>query len=90
MYAGMRTLRLADGPDEVHRRTDARIELSKHQAAQANVEDIKSKSAQVNSSFPGNMGEGQTEGFVCSSLSDDLHGAFPLKIFLFIHYKMIQ
>ena len=46
MYAGMRTLRLADGPDEVHRRTVARIELSKHQAAQANVEDIKSKSAQ--------------------------------------------
>ena len=46
MYAGMRTLRLADGPDEVHRRTVARFELSKHQAAQANVEDIKSKSAQ--------------------------------------------
>ena len=37
MYAGMRTLRLADGPDEVHRRTVARIELSKHQAAQSNV-----------------------------------------------------
>ena len=46
MYAGMRTLRLADGPDEVHRRTVARIELSKHQAAQANVKDITSKSAQ--------------------------------------------
>jgi alkylation response protein AidB-like acyl-CoA dehydrogenase len=30
MYAGMRTLRLADGPDEVHRRTIARLELGKH------------------------------------------------------------
>jgi len=29
MYAGMRTLRLADGPDEVHRRTIARIEFKK-------------------------------------------------------------
>ena len=39
MYAGMRTLRLADGPDEVHRRTIARIELSKHQAARVtNIE----------------------------------------------------
>ena len=40
MYAGMRTLRLADGPDEVHRRTIARIELSKHQAAKVtNIEE---------------------------------------------------
>ncbi|WP_426052238.1 acyl-CoA dehydrogenase family protein [Brevundimonas sp. SL161] len=30
MYAGVRTLRLADGPDEVHNRTIARIEYSKH------------------------------------------------------------
>jgi len=30
MYSGMRTLRLADGPDEVHRRTIARLELGKH------------------------------------------------------------
>ncbi len=29
MYSGMRTLRLADGPDEVHRRTVARLELKR-------------------------------------------------------------
>jgi len=28
-YAGVRTLRIADGPDEVHRRTIARLELKR-------------------------------------------------------------
>jgi acyl-CoA dehydrogenase len=30
MYAHMRTLRIADGPDEVHKMTIARRELRKH------------------------------------------------------------
>jgi acyl-CoA dehydrogenase len=29
-YAGIRTLRLADGPDEVHNRAIARMEFAKH------------------------------------------------------------
>jgi acyl-CoA dehydrogenase len=29
-YAGMRALRIADGPDEVHLRSIARIELRRH------------------------------------------------------------
>jgi hypothetical protein len=30
MYASQRTLRLADGPDEVHNRTIARLEYGKY------------------------------------------------------------
>ena len=33
MYAHQRTLRLADGPDEVHKRTIARVELRRFEAA---------------------------------------------------------
>ncbi len=32
LYAGVRTLRLADGPDEVHNRTIAKLEYAKHGA----------------------------------------------------------
>ena len=32
LYASIRTLRIADGPDEVHRGTIARLELAKHSA----------------------------------------------------------
>jgi len=35
MWAGVRTLRLADGPDEVHVRTVARVEIGKHLKKQA-------------------------------------------------------
>jgi len=30
MYAGLRTLRIADGPDEVHLRSVARVELGRY------------------------------------------------------------
>ena len=33
MYAHMRTLRIADGPDEVHKMTIARREIRRHQPA---------------------------------------------------------
>jgi alkylation response protein AidB-like acyl-CoA dehydrogenase len=32
-YAGIRTLRIADGPDEVHNRSIARLEMAKHSNA---------------------------------------------------------
>jgi acyl-CoA dehydrogenase len=35
LYAHVRTLRLADGPDEVHKMTIARRELRAHQPAEA-------------------------------------------------------
>jgi acyl-CoA dehydrogenase len=42
MYAGIRTLRLADGPDEVHNRTIARLEFKKYaHLTEANNADLK-------------------------------------------------
>ncbi len=37
-YANQRTLRLADGPDEVHRQSIAKLELARHMALKADVE----------------------------------------------------
>jgi acyl-CoA dehydrogenase len=39
MYAQLRTLRLADGPDEVHKRTITRYELRKDGAPRAPREE---------------------------------------------------
>jgi acyl-CoA dehydrogenase len=37
MYAGARTMRIVDGPDEVHRNAVARLELAKYKPARPNV-----------------------------------------------------
>jgi acyl-CoA dehydrogenase len=39
-YTHVRSLRLADGPDEVHKRTIARAELKRHAASPAAVDDV--------------------------------------------------
>jgi acyl-CoA dehydrogenase len=42
MYSGIRTLRIADGPDEVHNRTIARLELKKYaDLSQSGDADLK-------------------------------------------------
>jgi acyl-CoA dehydrogenase len=38
MYAHQRTLRLADGPDEVHRQSIAKLELAKHMVVKTDVD----------------------------------------------------
>ena len=37
-YANQRTLRLADGPDEVHRQSIAKLELARHMVVKTEVE----------------------------------------------------
>ncbi|MBE7217720.1 MAG: acyl-CoA dehydrogenase family protein [Caulobacteraceae bacterium] len=47
MYAGIRTLRLADGPDEVHNRTIARMEFGRHADAPARTADAAQRQLEV-------------------------------------------
>jgi acyl-CoA dehydrogenase len=37
MYAGARTMRIVDGPDEVHRNAVARLEIAKYKPARPNL-----------------------------------------------------
>ncbi|MEK9719917.1 MAG: acyl-CoA dehydrogenase family protein, partial [Quisquiliibacterium sp.] len=41
MYAHQRTLRLADGPDEVHRSAIAKLELAKHSSLPGSAEKVE-------------------------------------------------
>ncbi len=47
MYAGQRTLRLADGPDEVHERTIARMEYGKYGDSVQKLRDETERSREV-------------------------------------------
>ena len=40
-WAGIRTLRLADGPDEVHNRAIARLEFAKHAPTELNPSSVR-------------------------------------------------
>ena len=41
MYAHQRTLRLADGPDEVHRNAVAKLELARHMAIPGSADKVQ-------------------------------------------------
>ena len=53
MYAHSRTLRLADGPDEVHRISVARRALRRYQPFEAPSEHIPTRRAAVLNRYPG-------------------------------------